>query len=143
MGVQDFAMEAEWEKELRLAGCGLPAQGADSEADFDYNTVTPEQALFEAGNFLIELKLESKLDAVQACTLAWWIWKAGLGGEFQKLAVEPDTQSGKFSDHFDNVVGTKPKDLCDDFSTQNTCVQTKRSKARDGRHSDVFSSGSY
>ena len=54
-------------------------------------------------DFIVGLKQAGSISAKQCCSLSWWIGKAGLGGEFEKLGVRPDlteSQSGEYSRHF-------------------------------------------
>ena len=99
-----------------LARGGVDGDGSSDE--FDYDRVGPQEAGRELGDFIIELKQRGTLSAKQACVLAFWAHKAGAIGIVAKLAYSPDKQSGRFSRHFDAVVGCGPSAL--DFYTLQT-----------------------
>lgn len=80
----------------------------DDDVPFDYASVTQEEAGCELAGLLFKLKVQNILSAKQACTLAFWAAKAGAVGDVQKMGVRPDSQTGKFSAKFDNVMGTVP-----------------------------------
>ena len=60
----------------------------------------------EAGDmlfqFLVELKVRSKISARDACILAWWAANAGAEGPVSKLGLPPDLpECGHYSRKFD------------------------------------------
>ena len=103
---------ASWEHWEPSWAHAAPA-GWDDEADveFDYNSVTKEQAGEEFVNFLVELKVKGSLSAKQACCLAWWAGKAGCHGEAINMGRRPDLQSGQYSRHFDKWAECSPRAL--------------------------------
>jgi len=98
----------QWEHDLeRWDNCIEPNDGlenSDNEQEFDYNTVDEETALREAGNMLVYLKVSNRLNAREACTLCFWLSKAGLGGLVRELAVHPKRPPSQYSKHFDIVI---------------------------------------
>ena len=105
-------MSTAWEQEL------AKWEAADEEvgsAEFDYDAVDAETALQEAGNLLIDLKLQSGVPAKSICILCWWLSKANVGGVIKDLGVHPVRPSGQYSKHFDLVVGVRGVDVEDDF----------------------------
>ena len=70
-------------------------------AYFDYDVVSPEIALHEADNMIIDLKLQFGVSARQICTLCFWLSKAQVGGKIKDLAVHPDRPTDKSSTPFD------------------------------------------
>ena len=86
-----------------------PAWGnLGEEANIPWDAIPPAEAGDELCNFLISLKLNGSLSARQACILAFFAFKAGAIGPVQQLAMKPDCQTGKYSQRFDKVAGTKP-----------------------------------
>ena len=88
----------EWEKDLEPWPLEMhPAGevGSDGEEAFDYESVTPDVALQEFTNMVIDLKVTAaQFNARTACVLCFWASKAGLGGTIADLAVAPDRDSG-------------------------------------------------
>ena len=76
-------------------------QAFEDESDFQYASVTADEAGQELFSYLVLLKLSGVLSAKQACVLAFWAHKSGATGGVKDLALAPDTQSGKFSRRFD------------------------------------------
>lgn len=99
------------------------------EGEVDYWGATREEAercLFE---FLVDLKQRQKpMSAKDACILAFWMHKAGAGGQIEELCVPPDRQSGAYSKKFDTCVG-RPKD--ENFVYVSTPVQRRSSAGRE------------
>ena len=60
---------------------------------------------------LVSLKFTVVLSAKQTCVLAYWAVKAGVEDPMlSKLAVKPDSQSGRFSKVFDDALQCSPRD---------------------------------
>ena len=59
-------------------------------------------------DYLVELKQGNvSIKANHVCIIAFWASLSGkLSGPINDLALRPNAQSGKFSAHFDKVVGT-------------------------------------
>ena len=76
-----------------------------SESEFDYESVTRTEAAEELFMHLVELKVQGKITATQACVLAFWCSRAGAEGDVNRLAFAPGKSSGNYSKHFDLVVG--------------------------------------
>ncbi len=83
----------------------------ESDAEFDYESVTPEEAGEELASMLIGLKHSGVLSAKQVCLLSFWASKAGACGQVAELKFRPDDPStGHYSRHFDLAAGTRLDD---------------------------------
>jgi hypothetical protein len=51
-----------------------------------------------------------QLAAKHACIIAYWAHRAGASGPIKDLARKPGLQSGKYSQHFDKVLNSKPEE---------------------------------
>ena len=66
-------MTSAWEQDLNNWNGYIENPGIDLEKPgIDIDAVDAETALHEAGDMLIDLKLQSGLSARQVCTLCWW-----------------------------------------------------------------------
>ena len=84
----------------------------DGEADFDFDGISSREAGEMLAELLVSMKLSGDINATQCCSIAWFVHKLGCTDEMiGKLAVRPDSQSGRFSTKFDSAVGCRPKDL--------------------------------
>ena len=83
----------------------------DDLEEVDYDAVPKAVAEEEFVRQLVELKLTNILSAKQVCSIAFWATKAGLSGPASKLALRPDSQTGKFSRKFDTFLGSLPSDV--------------------------------
>jgi len=82
---------------------------ASQNPDEDPYKLDEVESAAELAELLIDLKVSGCLSAKQCCVLAWWASRAGACGMVKQLAQHPLTQSGKFSKHFDRVVGIDAK----------------------------------
>ena len=80
-----------------------------SSSDDEVTSLEAGQHLYD---YLVDLKLRSKLFAKDACILAYWAVMSGSQSPLlKKLASEPgDPSSGHCSDHFDRATGLARKD---------------------------------
>ena len=133
-------MTSAWEQDLNNWNGCIENPGIDLEKPcIDIDAVDAETALHEAGNMLIDLKLQSGVSARQICTLCWWLSKANVGGVIAELAVHPDRASGQYSKHFDLIVGVRGVDVDDDFMKVNVPVYERSAARRIVREMPVFS----
>ena len=85
----------------------------DVNVAIDPDAATKDEAEIYLYEYIVELKLSGMLSATQACQLCFWAAKAGVNGGCSKLGRRPGLSgTGRYSAHFDNVVG-KPVD--DDY----------------------------
>ena len=75
------------------------------DTSFDYENVTPEMAGQRLADYIIYLKSNHTLTAVQTCILSYWAHRAGSCGLVSKLAFAPNKHSSHYSRHYDFVVG--------------------------------------
>ena len=69
--------------------------------------ITPVHAGEMLCEYLVDLKHSGSLRASHACIIAFWAELAGAVGPISELAYRPDSDSGKFSAHFDLKTGAK------------------------------------
>lgn len=55
---------------------------------------------------LVRLKVTNALSARQACIMAFWASRAGVGGDVARLGLWPGADSGKYLHRFDAMAGT-------------------------------------
>ena len=89
-------------------------EGSGSEAEFDYEKVTAEEAEEQLFAYTCDLKRKGTISATQACTWAFWAAKAGAKGPIRELAESPEESatkaSSRFSKKFDRVTGDNVAD---------------------------------
>ena len=79
-----------WKVETDWALEGIDGEeGSGSEAEFDYQHVTAEEAEQHLFDFTVDLKRKGTTSPKQACTWAFWAAKAGAEGPIRELAESP------------------------------------------------------
>ena len=74
-------------------------------ADLDA-AVSVEEAQQQLADYLVDMKMSARrMTAKDVCILMWWAKIAGLRGLPSEFAFDPGAQSGKFSRHFNSVLG--------------------------------------
>ena len=113
-----MSLESAW----GLESWGGDASGGDADHGREtpvpgignYDCVSPETAREELLNYLVFLKDKGTLSAVSVCQLCFWICRSNVGPTgsdkhvLSLLAKAPGAQSGKYSVHYDKVMGGKP-----------------------------------
>ena len=112
----DVGMERSWETEYwgeSIANEEGAAEEEDGEElDFKqiYAAMSAEEVEDELFNLVVAMKIHSAtVNATSACLLCFWIDKyvslRPTGDKIKRLSRRPGLQSGKYSHHFDKVVG--------------------------------------
>lgn len=98
-----------WDKPSGRSSWDRPAEDAPASADEEdedpENPSTPEAATDALSDMLIDMVLKRSLSAKQACNIAWYAMKAGLGGSIAEMALKPSSSSGHFQRKLDAVMG--------------------------------------
>jgi len=76
----------------------------------DDEACTSEDAAEELLRYLCDLKRQGVLRAKHVCIISYWATKAGCPAPLNKMAKEPGKQTGKYSAHFDAVLGLAEDD---------------------------------
>ena len=85
-----------WKVETDWAVEGIDGEeDSGSEAEFDYQNVTAEEAEQQLFDFTVDLKRTGTISAKQACTWAFWATKAGAKGPIEELAESPEESPAK------------------------------------------------
>ena len=88
-----------------------PDGSDDEEPDIDWKSLSAGDAADYLVDYIVTLKLEGKLKATHACTLAFFAHKAGIHNDRLKaISSPPSASGGTASDKFDRALGTKPRD---------------------------------
>jgi hypothetical protein len=97
------------------------SDGGDDDDDDDDNPDTPRLRQRRAAptpkdceehlaDYLISRVLTGKMDAKEACTIAYWCHHFGFGGAIASLSLRPDSPTGHFKRRFDAVIGASTYD---------------------------------
>ena len=79
--------------------------GEGSDADTDVEDLSPDACSVALFDMLVALKLNGTISAKTACIISFWAKRAGVRGAGAALAMSPKNSGGKWSAHFDKVVG--------------------------------------
>ena len=103
----------QWERSLSAWEAELPRRddGGSNEELEDYDNISQCEAAIQLFNYVVDLKLDGKVNATQACILSFWACRSGATGLIEKLGRPPGKQSGSYSSHFDSIVLPKDDDI--------------------------------
>ena len=107
--------------------------GADSDddPDSDVDCMLPHECSKAFMDYLVELKMTGVLSAKAVCVLSFWAKKGGLAPPGDELALAPGFSGGRYSTHFDKVIGLN---LNQDWYTVAVPGHRKHDASRGVRH---------
>ena len=102
-----------------------PEPDADGSDDENRSKSTIEKLI----DFLIDLYFGSVLNAVQLCTIMWYLALLGFEEYAGKYKMNPDSQSGKFQDKLNDAFGFRKEDKA--LYEMNLVVRNARTNRRE------------